>query len=65
MEPQRSYKFTMFIKRKPGMTEDDFHNYWSHEHVPIVNGWLTNHGVIRYSQVSHRSTSHHIPVELC
>jgi len=45
------FKLTMLIKRVSGMTEAEFHKYWSESHVPIVNAWLAKHGVVQYVQV--------------
>lgn len=52
MESPGRYKFTLHAKRKPGMSEDEFHEHWSRVHVPIVNAWLARHGVTDYVQVS-------------
>ncbi|KAJ4318874.1 hypothetical protein N0V94_004204 [Neodidymelliopsis sp. IMI 364377] len=51
----RLLKFSMFIKRKSDITEDEFHKYWTEKHVPVVDKWLAKHGVIRYIQYHLRS----------
>ncbi|KAJ9612929.1 hypothetical protein H2200_002870 [Cladophialophora chaetospira] len=45
---------TVFIKRKPGMSEEEFHKYWTEVHAPLVEEWLAKHGGLRYVQ-------HHTP----
>lgn len=44
-------KFVMHIKRKQGMSEESFHEYWSKTHPTVVNAWLAKYGVIKYTQV--------------
>lgn len=46
------FKLTMFIKRKPGLSEEEFHSYWTEKHPAVVNEWLTKHGVVKYVQAS-------------
>jgi hypothetical protein len=52
MASQGRYKFTMHLRRKPELSEDEFHRHWSQVHVPIVNNWLARHGVTQYIQAS-------------
>lgn len=52
----RLLKFTLLVKRKEGMSEDEFHKYWTEKHPEIVNKWLAGHGVIRYIQVCVKKT---------
>lgn len=42
----------MFIKRKSGLSEEEFHSYWTEKHPEVVNEWLAKHGVVSYVQVS-------------
>ncbi|KAF2106979.1 EthD domain-containing protein [Lophiotrema nucula] len=51
----KMYKFSMFIKRRPDLTEVEFHEYWTETHAPIVDEWLAKHGVVRYIQYHLRS----------
>lgn len=44
-------KFVMLIRRKEGLSEEAFHQYWTEKHPVIVNEWLAKHGVIKYTQV--------------
>ncbi|PTB40105.1 uncharacterized protein TrAFT101_004855 [Trichoderma asperellum] len=44
------FKLTMFIKRKPGLSEEEFHSYWTEKHPAVVNEWLAKHGVVTYVQ---------------
>ena len=51
-EKQRLIRFSMLIKRRPDLSEDEFQHYWTNIHGPIVKEWLAKHGVIKYTQVS-------------
>lgn len=46
------FRLTMFIKRKSGLSEEEFHSYWTEKHPEVVNEWLAKHGVVSYVQVS-------------
>lgn len=47
-------KLTMMIKRKPEISEEEFHRYWTEKHPAIVNEWLAKHGVVQYVQVGRK-----------
>ncbi|ETS75803.1 hypothetical protein PFICI_12747 [Pestalotiopsis fici W106-1] len=58
----------MLIKRKPEISEEEFHKYWTEEHPAIVNEWLAKHGVVKYVQYhlpsSFRAQSEQVWTEL-
>jgi hypothetical protein len=40
-----------FIKRKPGLTPEEFYHHWENIHGPLVKPWVKKHGFISYTQV--------------
>lgn len=50
-EKKRLLRFCMLIKRNPSMSVDEFNDYWTNTHGPIVKEWLQRHGVVKYTQV--------------
>lgn len=54
-QKQRLVRFSMMIRRRPNMSEDEFQHYWTEMHGPIVKEWLARHGFIKYTQVSRNS----------
>jgi hypothetical protein len=40
-----------FIKRKPGMSREEFYHHWANIHGPLVKPWAKKHGFISYKQV--------------
>ena len=49
-------KLICFIKRKPGMSIDDFHEYWRNGHGPLVASTKSGQHALRYEQ-NHRARS--------
>lgn len=49
---QNLIKVSMFTTRKEGVSEAEFHRYWTESHSKVVSEWLQRNGVVRYSQVS-------------
>ena len=49
-------KLICFIKRKPGMSIEDFHAYWRGTHGPLVASTKSGQHAIRYEQ-NHRTLS--------
>ena len=47
----RLLRVAMYVKRKPGLSEDDFNKHWTEKHAPLVSEWLARHGIVRYVQV--------------
>lgn len=44
-------KFVFSLKRKPGMTPDEFHDYWLNTHGPLVRQYEDLLKIRRYVQV--------------
>jgi hypothetical protein len=42
----QAYKILLFMKRRPGMSFDDFQDYYENRHVPLCEKYLS--GVTRY-----------------
>jgi uncharacterized protein (TIGR02118 family) len=49
-------KLTCLVRRKPGMSPEEFHDYWRHVHGPLVAGTKSGSHVLRYEQ-------HHRPLD--
>ena len=49
-------KLICFLKRKPGMTPEAFHEYWRQQHGPLVASTNSGKYIVRYEQ-------NHRPVE--
>jgi uncharacterized protein (TIGR02118 family) len=43
-------KLICFVRRKEGMTADEFHRYWREEHGPLVARTKMGSHVLRYEQ---------------
>lgn len=46
-------KLICFLKRRPGMTVEEFHTYWRERHGPLVASTASGSYVLRYEQ-NHR-----------
>ncbi|KAL3682391.1 hypothetical protein R1sor_000413 [Riccia sorocarpa] len=54
MSPQRNplVKMVILVKRKQGMSLEDFDKYWTEEHSSLVNGLpLFKEKIVKYNQV--------------
>ncbi len=47
-------KFVYVLHRKPGMTLEEFQQYWLDHHGPLVKGFAATLGIQRYIQVHTR-----------
>lgn len=54
MSLQKVCRISVMVTRKEGVTEEEFHKYWSEKHVPLVLDKLIEGGVIKYTQVCKR-----------
>ena len=45
------FKFTMCLHRKPGMSPEQFHDYWLNQHGPLVRSLAGVLNIRRYVQV--------------
>jgi hypothetical protein len=44
-------RISICVHRRPGISEDNFHSYWAHEHGPLAAEWLKRCGIVKYVQV--------------
>lgn len=44
-------RITFLLRRKPGMSIEDFHDYWLNRHAPLVASVMTELNILRYVQV--------------
>lgn len=51
-EPRRLFQWTVCAYRKPGMSEEDYHQYMSEKHAPLVRGLLAKYGIIKFTMAS-------------
>jgi uncharacterized protein (TIGR02118 family) len=49
-------KLICFLKRKPGMSADEFHTHWRERHGPLVASTKSGQHAIRYEQ-NHRASA--------
>jgi uncharacterized protein (TIGR02118 family) len=47
-------KLTCLVRRRPGMSPEEFHTYWREHHAPLVASTTSGSHVVRYVQ-HHRS----------
>ncbi|KIW27882.1 uncharacterized protein PV07_07580 [Cladophialophora immunda] len=47
---QRMVKLSLFAKRKSGLSEDEFQQYWSVTHQALATEWLVKYGIVKYTQ---------------
>lgn len=45
-------RVSVYIRRKAGMSQEEFNHYWSHVHGPVVRPLLEKMGFLKYTQVS-------------
>ncbi|KAF3099027.1 hypothetical protein TWF569_009255 [Orbilia oligospora] len=50
MNTEKFIRVTMYFQKKPGMSDDEFNEYWSHIHGPLCIKWMQRYGVIRCAQ---------------
>jgi uncharacterized protein (TIGR02118 family) len=48
-------KLICFLKRKPGMSEEDFHTHWREVHGPLVKSTKSGQYAVAYEQ-NHRAS---------
>ena len=52
MSTENLIRITSFINRKKGVSKEDFYNYWTQVHGPLVHDFMKRHGVVEYVQVN-------------
>jgi hypothetical protein len=50
-------KTSYVLRRKPGMSLEEFQKYWHEVHGPLVQKWAPKIGMVRYVQVHGRPPS--------
>lgn len=48
---KKTVSIIAFLKRKPGMSHDEFYHHWLNVHGPLVKPWATKHGFLEYRQI--------------
>lgn len=44
-------RVTLYIRKKEGLSQDEFNQYWSKVHGPLVKRMIEKHGILKYNQV--------------
>jgi hypothetical protein len=50
--PQRVYRFSLYVKKRADISEEEFGRHWRESHAPLVGEWLKQYGILKYVQVS-------------
>jgi hypothetical protein len=51
MQPSETvYRITVFFKRRPDLTPEQFYTHWYTVHGPLVIPWALKYGVLEYTQ---------------
>ena len=53
-------KMTVYVKKKAGMSDDDFINYYNSKHAQAAAPILQRHGILSYSLVLNPQFPHSI-----
>ncbi|KPI35376.1 uncharacterized protein AB675_9895, partial [Cyphellophora attinorum] len=48
--PQRLYRFSLYVKKRDDMTDEEFGKHWSTSHPPLVQEWMVKYGIVKYVQ---------------
>jgi hypothetical protein len=48
-------RVSMYLKRKEGLSAEEFNKYWSEVHGPLVRPLVEKYGILKYTQVSGHS----------
>ncbi len=57
-------KLVFCLKRKPGLTREDFQSYWRNTHAPLVKGHAETLGIRRYVQCHSLGTEADTPLRV-
>ncbi|KAL1894242.1 hypothetical protein Sste5346_006028 [Sporothrix stenoceras] len=49
--PKKTVSIVAFMKRKPGLTHEQFYHHWVNVHGPLVKPWAKKHGFLEYRQI--------------
>lgn len=50
-QKQRVYRFSLYVKKRSDITEDEFGRHWREQHAPLTGEWLKRYGILKYVQV--------------
>lgn len=45
-------RVSIYLKRKEGLSVEEFNRYWSEVHGPLVRPLIQKYGILKYTQVS-------------
>jgi hypothetical protein len=51
IQTERLFCWTVCAYRKPGMSEEDYHNYMSEVHAPLVKDLMVKYGIVSWEMV--------------
>jgi hypothetical protein len=51
MASEKLIRISSFIRRKPGVSKEEFYQYWTQVHGPMCTEFMRRHGVVEYTQV--------------
>ncbi|KAH7312449.1 EthD domain-containing protein [Stachybotrys elegans] len=57
MDTEPLIRISIAVRRKPGISEEEFSHYWAHKHGPLASEWLKRNRIVRY--VQYHTTSQH------
>ncbi|CAK7217844.1 hypothetical protein SCUCBS95973_003284 [Sporothrix curviconia] len=49
--PTKTVSIIAFLKRRPGLTHEQFYHHWVNVHGPLVVPWAKKHGFLEYRQI--------------
>lgn len=50
-QKQRVYRFSLYVRKREDITEEEFGRHWAKVHVPLTSEWLKRYGILKYVQV--------------
>lgn len=50
-QKQRVYRFSLYVRKREDITEEEFGRHWAKEHAPLTGEWLKRYGILKYVQV--------------
>ncbi|KAF2807339.1 uncharacterized protein BDZ99DRAFT_522954 [Mytilinidion resinicola] len=50
MASEKLIRISSFIRRKPGVSKEEFYQYWTQVHGPLCTDFMMRHGVVEYVQ---------------
>ncbi|KAF2492568.1 hypothetical protein BU16DRAFT_85678 [Lophium mytilinum] len=62
MASENLIRISSFIRRKPGVSKEEFYQYWTQVHGPLCTDFMMRHGVVEYVQVLPLLPAHPYPL---